>query len=527
MNKKRLHIKFKNKSFVFLVLFLIVLTDFSYSQKNREFDSVYSQAATVYIFSNPEKALKIADSLYQISSTKRQEIRSLMLKAGVYLGKPDLKKAVDIALEADKIAVKSKDYEWEFRTKGFIASIYQKLHFTEKGLAILDEMDLLLPKIKDSLNKINLTVLNLQSRANSHGLRNEQDSVICYLDKGEKHYKTLEKLREGRYMIAFSEIQRAWAFYETNQWNKSYKSYQNALENLNYYNNPQYHLYGNIYTGLGSVVFKLDRDTALAKEYFNKAEKFIQENKASELELFFVTERRDFYDAVNDIKNYRIYSARKDSLQNIADMERKNLAANFFDEKRTALADSENKLKLIYVFLFGALGLIASYLLIKFFNRKRTYTLSTEDGKKERVENLQNGNNVENSRMIISAETEESILELLNEFEKKKMFLDPEINLTAVAAFCKTNPRYISEILKKHKELDFHKYIIRHRIEYITEKLKEEEYRNYKISYLAKEAGFSSHSRFSANFKEVKGVPPSIYIKRVKKKNKVKTITSE
>lgn len=129
--------------------------------------------------------------------------------------------------------------------------------------------------------------------------------------------------------------------------------------------------------------------------------------------------------------------------------------------------------------------------------------------------------------MIISAETEESILELLNEFEKKKMFLDPEINLTAVAAFCKTNPRYISEILKKHKELDFHKYIIRHRIEYITEKLKEEEYRNYKISYLAKEAGFSSHSRFSANFKEVKGVPPSIYIKRVKKKNKVKTIPSE
>ncbi|HLV38436.1 helix-turn-helix domain-containing protein, partial [Xanthomarina sp.] len=51
------------------------------------------------------------------------------------------------------------------------------------------------------------------------------------------------------------------------------------------------------------------------------------------------------------------------------------------------------------------------------------------------------------------------------------------------------------------------------RIQYIVNKLKSDpDYLNYKISYLAEECGFSSHSKFSASFKNVTGLSPSTFI---------------
>ncbi len=43
------------------------------------------------------------------------------------------------------------------------------------------------------------------------------------------------------------------------------------------------------------------------------------------------------------------------------------------------------------------------------------------------------------------------------------------------------------------------------------------EYLNYKISYLAEECGFSSHTVFSRIFIEKMGIPPSKFIEYLKK----------
>ncbi|RTZ50445.1 helix-turn-helix domain-containing protein [Chryseobacterium arthrosphaerae] len=52
------------------------------------------------------------------------------------------------------------------------------------------------------------------------------------------------------------------------------------------------------------------------------------------------------------------------------------------------------------------------------------------------------------------------------------------------------------------------------RINYIVDKLiNDEKYRQYKISILADECGFSSHSKFAAVFKAVTDYSPSAYIK--------------
>ena len=114
----------------------------------------------------------------------------------------------------------------------------------------------------------------------------------------------------------------------------------------------------------------------------------------------------------------------------------------------------------------------------------------------------------------MSAEAEEKLVEKLEEFEKKQLFLERKVSLPFVAAEIETNTKYLSYIIKQHKGKDFNEYINDLRINYIVQKITDDPvYRQYKINTLAEEAGFSSHSKFATVFKAAIGVSPSEFIK--------------
>jgi len=107
----------------------------------------------------------------------------------------------------------------------------------------------------------------------------------------------------------------------------------------------------------------------------------------------------------------------------------------------------------------------------------------------------------------------------IQEFESSKMFLDKEMSLSSLSASLGVNSRYLSYYINKNKEKDFANYINELRIGYIVKSIeKNSNYRKYKISHLAEKSGFSSHSRFTINFKKVTGVLPSEYISEIKER---------
>ncbi len=118
----------------------------------------------------------------------------------------------------------------------------------------------------------------------------------------------------------------------------------------------------------------------------------------------------------------------------------------------------------------------------------------------------------------MSLQMEALILKGLLKLEERKFFLKPEINLALVASKLKANTRYVSLVINKHKKKDFKNYINELRINYIIMQLKQHpEYLDYKIAYLANEAGFPSHSKFATIFKSVTGMPPSSFIENIRK----------
>ncbi|HLS70913.1 MAG TPA: helix-turn-helix domain-containing protein [Chitinophagaceae bacterium] len=93
--------------------------------------------------------------------------------------------------------------------------------------------------------------------------------------------------------------------------------------------------------------------------------------------------------------------------------------------------------------------------------------------------------------------------------------MEKNISLSKLVGQLKTNNKYLSYIINSHKNTDFNTYINTLRILYIVDKLKNNpKYLEYKIAYLAKESGFTTHSLFSAVFKEITGESPSEFIKK-------------
>lgn len=121
----------------------------------------------------------------------------------------------------------------------------------------------------------------------------------------------------------------------------------------------------------------------------------------------------------------------------------------------------------------------------------------------------------------ISSKTEKEILRKLDLFEKNRGFLRKDVTLNSLSKQFQTNTKYLSEIIKIHRNKQFNNYLNELRIDYIVNRLlTEPQYINTKIGYLASDCGFASHSTFTTIFTQIMDESPSIYIKKLKEERK-------
>lgn len=182
--------------------------------------------------------------------------------------------------------------------------------------------------------------------------------------------------------------------------------------------------------------------------------------------------------------------------------------------------------KLSYLLICLAIIVLLVFLLER-TNRKKKYKFPEAAGGKDGyfIEKTVTENDRTSrfaiDKEIMSCEVKEEILKKLLLFEEGTKYTDKNFNLSALSVKLKTNTKYLSYIINKYKKKDFNTYINELRIFYILKKMQSNPaYLNYKISYLAEECGFSSHSKFTAVFKSVVGMSPSHFMDMLGKKPK-------
>lgn len=182
----------------------------------------------------------------------------------------------------------------------------------------------------------------------------------------------------------------------------------------------------------------------------------------------------------------------------------------------------------VYFLLVYIIVIIVLVIFLEALNNKKKNKLQeTVEGEECFIEKIliQSGSKRLNStplkdKELMSCEAREEILKKLQLFEEGTKYTDKNFNLSALSVKLKTNSKYLSYIINKYKKKDFNTYINELRIHYIIRKMESNPaYLHYKISYLADECGFSSHSKFTAVFGSIVGMSPSYFMDELSKKH--------
>ena len=241
------------------------------------------------------------------------------------------------------------------------------------------------------------------------------------------------------------------------------------------------------------------------------------------------------YLALNDTSNYKFTNA--SFIQNqlkseILEQEAINTSYNLISEDYNDyfLEQKSSHLTILYVVLGLFLAIIVGCFFFwwKVFQKRihlkeiiKYIEITTTNFTSQLIEKKQ-----EPKKNIILKETEELILNKLKRFENSKRFNNKDISLSVLAGQFDTNTKYLSEVINSHYNMNFNSYINRLRINYIVEKLKTDpSFMNYKISYLAENCGFSSHSSFATIFKSITGISPVTLIELLNSENENKLVS--
>lgn len=265
--------------------------------------------------------------------------------------------------------------------------------------------------------------------------------------------------------------------------------------------------------------FKLSNETFMQLKPFDSK----VENVWLKEEIYqFISEN---YKELGDWQQYRVYynlqNALHDSLSLIKENARVLLLTKINQKQNEILASkSQNHSQILYG-ISGAifLILIPVYLInSKLNSQKKKIENSIKQAEEKEKFEAEIKANESAGKIVIPDKTIVALLKKLEKFESKHEYLDASISLNSLAENLNTNTKYLSEIINTHKNKNFHSYINELRINYIIDKLKNNPvYLKYKVSHLAEEAGFSSHSLFSTVFKQVTGFSPATYTKLITK----------
>lgn len=131
-------------------------------------------------------------------------------------------------------------------------------------------------------------------------------------------------------------------------------------------------------------------------------------------------------------------------------------------------------------------------------------------------------NNFPSQKLEISKEKIDMVLANLEDFEKKRKFLDKKMSARKLAVILEVNNKYLSLIITHYKGKHVMEYINDLRIDHIIAQMKQDrKLAHYSNRSLTEEAGFNSERTFTKAFKSRVGFTPIFFMERLEAEQNV------
>ncbi len=516
-------------------LFLLATTVPIFAQKKNNFDLICEKTSSVTAYKDLPKAIKTADSLYMKAQKPSEKIKCLVLSSELYHHAGELKKAICYSENAHSVINQINDPEWMAVVTRLLARQYRQVGLYERSKKYI---------IKGL--QASGQIVDFHKRSEAAGLLNQEmafyememgnfPNAIRNIESSLKYFGKINSQNGNRTAAASYQL-LGDVYFKLNDYAVSENYYRKAESLLN---NGSCTL-GLVYNGLGGIRLK-QKNWKDAELYLKKAEKIADTSRSLKLKKAVYSNINDYYEGIGDnfkaslyavkyIRAYDSIAARNQSFA-IKDFEnpkgrvnKKNAQMNgvknaaivilsislvgLFIFIRRKQKKQRSKLRNIIRTQFNMIGNRTHYPL------KQSGDFEFSNIFVEEIDEKDSETDRRRNDSLMTPETESKLLELLEDFEKGDLYNNKGMSLSFLAGELNTNTKYLSYVINQHKNADFKTYVNRLRINYIVDKLiNDEKYRQYKISILADECGFSSHSKFAAVFKAVTDYSPSAYIK--------------
>jgi AraC-like DNA-binding protein len=479
-------------------LFLLLIPSVIFSQiddQSKKFDSIFFNVAVNVSSANPSKALQLADSLALNAANKNQQIKSLMLVADILSKQEKRGEAIIKALEVLEIAKEEKDYVFQARIYGFLSSEYRSIGFLDKGKVFLNKGIEISRNIPDEKKVADFMAMGNYELAEYALEEKEYSKAIAYLELALLTYKQEEDPQTRYFMISNSEEMIGHSYEGLGEIKKAISHFSKANLYINKAGAGNSIWAASIYHGLGNA-FLESKNIDSAGVYLNKALVISEKSNHGSLKESVFKSVSEYYNTIKELDSFAVYTAKHNEQLN-KNTEQKRLMINSAYNALNIQINNKSSNNIIYIIV-----VIVFLLFIGIYYKKKALFSTSK---------------VKSPDIILSKKTEEDLAMKLKEFEESNKFLDKNMSLPTLIGLLNTNTKYFRTFIKNNKNTDYNNYINELRIQYVLDKFKtDKEYLNYKISYLADECGFSSHSKFSASFKNVTGISPSEYIRSIK-----------
>lgn len=468
------------------VIFCLI-TCFVYSQSS-EAERLLNQAQEIVSY-NPVEAGTITEHTLKNATDDQVKIRSLYIGAlsSYVLGDYDL--ALTKAFEGKELADENNNSKFKFKNSELIGRIFDFLQLNGTEVFTDDS-----GKSKESI------------------------------------FETEHLIEKGNISLFNSEIDSAQIFAETAKkgWSESNPGYQAAL-----------------YYGLIADIDFEQKNFESSMQNYKKAIQISDELKNPFLNEVLYDKIAANFLVLGNPQEFQKYSELSKSF-NLASSKIETKASNEAHKLRVKELDRQyskqtatyrNIMWILFSLAIAALALKIIFYIrnrnrLKMFGRLLNYLKSQEELKEVKktkpteetviepeyeavVETVEKEAETQSHPKTSSLlkESEEQILAALEKFESSKRYNHKDMSLSKLSTQLNTNTKYLSEVINRNKGKNFNAYINKLRIDYITEKMKEDPaYLNYKVSYLAEECGYSSHSTFTTVFKSIVGISPIMFV---------------
>lgn len=454
----------------------------------------------------------------------KKKSEELASSAVSYFKNNDLKKSTELLFKAKEYAEKTNDYALIARMNGSIAHQYVQLNLNDKAKFYLSNAIQQVNKLPEGDKKRLLKTLSFLEIGNIDFDEGNYQKANDYYKKSLREIELVKKPDEQslyHHRRSLYNIGNSYYFLK----NDSAEIYLNkALAIKNNYNKELDHF---IYNSLSQVY-------SARKEYQRAIDtlKVVLEHK-NDLDKRLLSDvyynLSQNYKYLDDQSQYSFYNEEYIKLnKSTKEKEMQAISSAINAEQKDykeAISDADSSKKsVVIIAIIFVLFLAAAIIYLLYRRKKERMVFENIIGKLESDNEIKNTlpESSEKTPKDVSSQipnsVEQDLLIKLQKFEDSQKFTNPKLTISSLALQLKTNTSYLSEVINKYKGKNFNAYINELRIAYICQKIyNHKEYQNYKISYLAEECGFASHSSFATVFRNITGISPSVFIREASK----------